>query len=80
MAYSLDLASDRCIIPLDWRYLHVILDVTEFCNLTCIHCPFVHMRDQMEHHASLGPELLGKLEREVFPYTARVSLSSFHEP
>lgn len=66
-------------VELDRRYLHVNLDVTERCNLACVHCPYVWVRDQIDQPATLSALMIERLEREVFPFAARASLSSFHE-
>lgn len=67
-------------MPLDRRFLHVNLDVTERCNLECRHCPHVHARGLLEQPARMDSAFMAQLAQEVFPHAARVSLSSLHEP
>ena len=62
------------------RFLHLMVDMVERCNLRCTHCAFVWWRDEVLDGATLSDELLAKLEREVLPRCVRVSLSCFHEP
>jgi radical SAM protein with 4Fe4S-binding SPASM domain len=66
--------------PLEGRFLHLMLDLVERCNLRCAHCAFVHWRDELLDEAMMSEEMIAKLEAEVFPYCHRVSLSCFHEP
>ena len=67
-------------VPVAGRFLHVMLDVVEKCNLRCTHCAFVYWRDELLDDKVMAPEVVDKLEREVFPHSWRVSLSCFHEP
>ncbi|MAG33178.1 MAG: hypothetical protein CL908_20055 [Deltaproteobacteria bacterium] len=71
---------DLGYIPLHGRFLHVMLDVVERCNLRCLHCAFVWWRDEKLTGARMSEELVERIGREVFPHTARLSLSCFHEP
>ena len=67
-------------VPLDRRYLHVNVDLNDRCNLDCIHCPFVWMRNEQPTTGKMSEEMLVRIGREIFPFTLRASLSSFHEP
>jgi radical SAM protein with 4Fe4S-binding SPASM domain len=67
-------------LPMVGRFLHLMVDMAEYCNLRCTHCAFVWWRDEVLAGDRIAPELIEKLEREVFPHCWRVSLSCFHEP
>jgi len=44
----------------------IILDVTEFCNLACIHCPYVSLvKPKGKERHSLSPQLHDKMVREI---------------
>ncbi|MEZ6195276.1 MAG: radical SAM protein [Planctomycetota bacterium] len=67
-------------LPIVGRFLHLMVDMAEHCNLRCTHCAFVWWRDEVLSGKKISPELIARLEREVFPHCWRVSLSCFHEP
>lgn len=66
--------------PRDGRFLHVMMDLVERCNLRCTHCAFVYWRDEILEGNAMSHEILEKVGEEVFPHSERVSLSCFHEP
>ncbi|MCB9831464.1 MAG: radical SAM protein [Planctomycetes bacterium] len=70
----------RGFVPLQGRFLWVMLDVAERCNLECSHCAFVGWRNEMEANEIISEEMIGRIDREVLPYTSRATLSTFHEP
>ncbi len=45
---------------------HIVVDVTEFCNLACVHCPFVSVtKPKGKARHQLAPELHKKLAQDV---------------
>ncbi len=70
----------RGFVPLEGRFLWVMLDVAERCNLECSHCAFVAWRNDMGKNEIISEEMIDRLDREVFPYVSRATLSTFHEP
>ena len=70
----------RGFVPLEGRFLWVMLDVAERCNLECSHCAFVAWRNEMDKNEIISEEMIDRLDREVFPYVSRATLSTFHEP
>ena len=74
------IASDNHLVPPQPRFMRVVMDISNKCNLRCRMCYFSLDKYLKAKPTYILPETFSNMARDLFPHAASLTLSCGNEP